>query len=511
MQKIHHKIILTLVFVFAAFWSCKQGFLDKVNPNQLSVDSFFKTEDDALASVNSAYGASQRLELWGRKYFFLFDLLSDDIKGNDPLFADGQTLAAYSFNAGSETVTDIYKGCYRGIERANYTIANLNTLKDSTTAKVLRIKGEAKFLRSLYYFDLVANYGAVPLRTKVNGSANDLTPMDRTPANQVWAFIEKDLTDAEGLLPDSYDGADLGRATKWSAKALLGKAYLYQKKYPQAAAKFKEIIDYSVANPTKLGLMKNYRDNFVEVSDADGSYVEFNKESLFEISFAGADRTGGFNTWGQDGSNAPGEGTFRAIEYGFTIFGNTSPSLDIVNAYPDTDPRKRMNMFGPGSTYYPGKVATPYSRSDWQHKKYSNLGSANGTGDDVQNYQGSSINMRVIRYADVLLMYAEALNAPASGNGTAFDPAAVLAIDQVRARVSLPGCGASDPSSLFSAIVNERRYELWCEQVRRKDLVRWGIAKTVLGSKFVVGKHELLPIPQTELDLTSGMKQNPGY
>ncbi len=510
MQKIHHKIILTLVFVFATFWSCKQGFLDKVNPNQLSTDSFFKTEDDALASLNSAYGASQRLELWGRKYFFLFDLLSDDIKGNDPLYADGQTLTSYSFNAGSETISDLYKGCYRGIERANYTITNLGTLKDSTTAKVVRIRGEAKFLRSLYYFDLVANFGAVPLRTKVNGSANDLIPMDRTPADKVWEHIEKDLQDAETILPDSYSD-DKGRATKWSAKALLGKTYLYQKKYPQAAAKFKEIIDYSNANPSKLGLMKNYRDNFVELSDDDGSYVEFNKESLFEISFAGLERTGGSNTWGQDGSNAPGEGTFRAIEYAFTEFGNTSPSVDIVGAYPDSDPRKRMNMFGPGSTFYPGKVATLYKRTDWQHKKYSNLGSSYSAGTDQQNYQGSNINMRVIRYADVLLMYAEALNAPAGGNGTAFDPAAVAAVDQVRARVGLPGCGASDPGSLFTAIVNERRFELWCEQVRRKDLVRWGIAKTVLGNKFVVGKHELLPIPQAELDLTPGMKQNPNY
>jgi starch-binding outer membrane protein, SusD/RagB family len=511
MKKTVYRILFSLALVAVTFGSCQKDFLDKVNPNQLSTDSYFKTEDDLVASINSSYGALQRTDLYGRKYFFFFDLLSDDIRGNDPLYADGQTLTAYTFNASSETVGDVWRGLYRGILRANITLANMTKLPSSDLLK--RVEAEAHFLRGFYYFDLVANWGGVPIRLEDDvKSGGNIKPKARATDAEVWALVESELTKAEAVLPDSYTGNDIGRATKWAAKGMLGKAYLYQKKYTDAAAKFKEVINYANANPTKMGLMENYRDNFVELSDADGSYIEFNKESLFEVSFAGASRTGGFNTWGQDFGNAPGEGTFRAIEYGFTIFGNTSPSFSMVAAYPDTDPRKRLNMFGPAtstpvSKIYKNKTESDYDRTDWQHKKYSNLGSKNSSGDDVENFNGSSINIRVLRYADILLMYAEALNQPLLA-GIKFDATALGAVNQVRTRVGLASLSLSTGPDLFQAIINERRLELWCEHVRRKDIVRWGIAPSVLGLKFIVGKHELLPIPQSEIDLNPGTAQN---
>ncbi len=500
MKKTISLLTLAVVLVLATFESCRKDFLNETNPNQLSLATFFNTEADALNALNSAYGGLQRTELYCRKYFFLFDLLSDDVRGNDPLYADGQTLTAYTFNASSETVRDLWVGSYRTIQRANFVLDNLAKLRTSDVTK--RIDAEARFLRALSYFDLVVNYGGVPLQTASFSAASQ--GKSRATAAEVWALIESDLKTAETVLPESYTGNDLGRATRLAAKALLGKAYLFEKKNTDAAAKLKELITYAQANPTKLGLMTDYYDNFQEVN-AKGEYVEFNKESLFEVSFAGPDRTGGYNTWGNDGTGI-GEGTFRAIEYGFTAFGNTSPSAAIVAAYPDSDPRKRLNMFGPGDTYYPGKVATPYTRTDWQHRKYSNI-VPGGTGDDIQSYAGSSINMRVIRYADVLLMYAEALNQ----QGGTFSADAAAAVNQVRARVGQPALTATTGAQLFQAIVNERRLELWCEQKRRPDLVRWGLAGDVLGPKFVKGKHELLPIPQGERDLNANLAQNPGY
>lgn len=502
MKKSFQRALLSAILVFAAFTSCKQEFLDVTNPNQLSDASYFKNDQELLASVNSAYGAMQRLELYGRKYFFFYDLLSDDIRGNDPLFLDGQTLSAYTFNASSETVNDVWRGFYRGILRANITLTYSANLPKSPLLD--RVVAEAHFLRGFYYFELVQGWGGVPIRNEIG-----IAEQPRATAAEVWALVEEDLKKAEAVLPAAYTGNDIGRATRWSAKGMLGKAYLYQKKYAEAAAKFKEVIDYANANPDKLGLTADYRDNAVELSDKDGSYVEFNKESLFEVSFGGAQRTGSFNNWGQDGPGG-GEGTFRAIEYGFTIFGNTSPSLDIVAAY-NNDPRQRMNMFGPGSKINRDGVLRDYDRTDWQHKKYSNLGSINSSGTDVQDFAGSSINMRVLRYADVLLMYAEALTAPQNGVGTQFSPLALAALNQVRARVGLAPSGASGAVELFQAIINERRLELWNEQVRRKDLVRWGLGRAALGNKFITGKHELLPIPQTEIDLNPGMAQNPGY
>lgn len=491
---------LTAATVLITFESCKETFLDETNPNQLSLDTFFTNEGDAVNAVNSAYGALQRFELYKRKYFFLFDLLSDDIKGNDPLYADGQTLSAYTFNASSETVGDLWRGLYRGIQRSNFVLDNLGKLKESPLTK--RVAAEAQFLRAMYYFDLVFNYGGVPLQLK--SFSTESQGKERAAPAQVWAQIETDLKAAEAGLPESYEAADLGRATRYSAKALLGKAYLYQKKFTEAAAKLKELVDYSRANPAKLGLMANYGDNFVEMNEA-GQYVEFNKESLFEVSFAGQNRTGGTANWNDDGTGI-GEGTFRAIEYGITAFQNTSPSNALVAAFPDSDPRKRLNMFGPGDMWNINKVPTKYDRTDWQHRKYSNL-TMGGTGDDIESYNGSSINMRVIRYADVLLMYAEALNQ----QGTTFSADAVAAVNEVRARVTLPAITATTGAQLFQSIISERRFELAFEQSRRKDIVRWGIARDVLGTKFVTGKHELLPIPQGERDLNGKLAQNPGY
>lgn len=500
MKKIISILSLTALVVLVTFESCQKEFLNETNPNQLSLDTFFLTEADAMNALNSAYGGLQRFELYKRKYFFLFDLLSDDIKGNDPLYADGQTLSAYTFNATSETVGDLWRGSYRGIQRTNFVLDNLVKLKASDLTK--RIDAEARFLRALYYFDLVVNYGGVPLQTK--SFSTESQGKSRAMPAEIWALIESDLKVAETVLPESYGTADLGRATRYAAKALLGKSYLFEKKNADAATKLKELVDYAKANPTKLGLMDNYADNFVELNNK-GEYAEFNKESLFEVSFAGQNRTGGTANWNDDGTGI-GEGTFRAIEYGFTAFGNTSPSLSIVAAYPDNDPRKHLNMFGPGDTYYPGKTATPYTRTDWQHRKYANL-TPGGSGDDIESYNGSSINMRVIRFADVLLMYAEALNQ----QGGMYSAEAAAAVNQVRARVGLPAITATTGAQLFQAIITERQLELFCEQKRRPDIVRWGIARTVLGTKFVVGKHELLPIPQGERDLNSNLAQNPGY
>jgi len=500
MKKIIRPLSLAALLVLGTFQSCRESFLDETNPNQLSVGTFFTSENDAINATNSVYAALQVEDLYKRKYFFLFDLLSDEIRGNDPLYADGQTLVAYSFNAGSDTVLSLWRGLYRGIQRSNFVLDNLPRLRESNLTK--RLAAEARFLRALYYFDLVVNYGGVPLQVK--SFSTESQGKERATPAAIWAQIETDLRAAEAVLPESYTGNDLGRATRLAAKALLGKSLLFQKKFTDASAKFKELVDYARANPTKLGLTDEYTDNFVEVNAA-GQYVEFNKESLFEVSFAGPERTGGTSNWGNDGTGI-GEGTFRAIEYGITAFQNTSPSTALVAAYPDTDPRKRLNMFGPGDTWYPGRVAARYPRTDWQHRKYSTL-TLGALGDDLGQFQGSSINMRVIRYADVLLMYAEALNQ----QGAVFSADAAVGVNQVRARVKLPAITATTGAQLFQAIINERRLELAFEQCRREDIVRWGIAREALGNKFVVGKHELLPIPQNERDLNARLAQNPNY
>jgi hypothetical protein len=487
---------LATLLIFAAVTSCKDQLEEATtNPNELSTDTYFKNEAEVLTGVNAIYGALQHTDLFKRIYFFINDLGSDELTGNGPLQVTLGQLLSYGFDVTNGNINDYYRGFYRGIHRANLVLENLPSIEQPTELSK-RLEGETRFLRAFYYFELVTAFGGVPLYTKTF-KVGDPYPSRSTP-EQVYGLIEEDLLFAIDNLPkrSEYGSADQGRVSQGSAQALLGKAYLFQKKYSEAVTQFKAVIASN-----EYALMDNYRDNFVEFN-ANNEYVEFNKESLFEASFQGQNKSVGAS-WGDDYPGV-GEATWRAIEYGVSGFQNTSPSDALIAAYPDTDPRKRANFFGPGSMWYNG--AYPFADLGWEHKKYS-LADVGGQND--LDFNGSSINMRIIRYADVLLMAAEALNALGQ------DAEAVTYVNQVRNRPSvnignLPA-GQSSGVGLRDAIRNERRLELALEQVRKRDLIRWGIARQVLGNRFVEGKHELLPIPQAEIDLNPNLQQNPNY
>jgi starch-binding outer membrane protein, SusD/RagB family len=496
MKKNLYILALATALIFTAVTSCKDQLEEATtNPNELSTDTYFQNEAEALTSVNAVYGALQHTDMYKRIYFFINDLGSDELTGNGPLQVTLGQLLSYGFDVTNGNINDYYRGFYRGIHRANLVLENLpkvNTKTDLST----RMEAEAKFLRAFFYFELVTAFGGVPIYT-TPFVVGDPYPSRSTP-EQVYALIEEDLTFAINNLPlrSQYAAADLGRVTKGAAQALLGKAYLFQGKNSEAVTQFKAVI-----NSGEYALMNDYRDNFVEFNQRN-EYVEFNRESLFEASFQGQNKAVG-SSWGDDYPGV-GEATWRAIEYGVSGFQNTSPSDALVAAYPDTDPRKMANFFGPGSKWYNGDY--PFNSLGWEHKKYS-LADVGGTND--LDFNGSSINMRIIRYADVLLMAAEALNALGQ------DAEAAGYVNQVRNRPSvnignLPA-GQTTGTALRDAIRNERRLELALEQVRKRDLIRWGIARQVLGNKFVEGKHELLPIPQAEIDLNTNLTQNPNY
>lgn len=487
---------LAIGLTFTAVTSCKDQLEEATtNPNELSTDTYFKNEQEAITGVNAVYGALQHTDMYKRIYFFINDLGSDELIGNGPLQVTLGQLLSYGFDVTNGNINDYYRGFYRGIHRANLVLKNLPSIENPTELST-RIEGETRFLRAFFYFELVTAFGGVPIYTEPF-KVGDPYPSRSTP-EQVYALIEDDLTKAIASLPlrSEYGSADQGRISKGAAQALLGKAYLFQEKYNEAITQFRAVI-----NSNEYALMANYRDNFVEFNQ-NNEYVEFNKESLFEASFQGQDKAVGAS-WGDDYPGV-GEGTWRAIEYGVSGFQNTSPSDALVAAYPDTDPRKSANFFGPGSRWYNGEY--PFSNLGWEHKKYS-LADVGGTND--LDFNGSSINMRIIRYADVLLMAAEALNALGQ------DAEAVGYVNQVRNRPSvnignLPA-NQTTGTALRDAIRNERRLELALEQVRKRDIIRWGIARQVLGNRFVEGKHELLPIPQAEIDLNPNLNQNPNY
>jgi hypothetical protein len=337
------------------------------------------------------------------------------------------------------------------------------------------------------YFNLVRVFGDVPLVLKEIEKPEEGYQYGRTPAAEVYAQIIKDLTEAESVLPPTYPAAEAGRATKGAAKALLGKVYLTQKRYADAAAKLKEVMDLGVYD-----LLPSYADVFAPAN-------KNHKESVFAVQF----KKGSLNEGNRmPNAFAPENSGNAVIQFGGD--GQNRPSPDLQAAYEPNDPRKDLSL------------ATSYKNARGETvqynfvKKYYDVPAVKYDNDN---------NFPVIRYADVLLMYAEALNEVAYlPGGEAF-----MALNRVRQRVGLPEKTATDlPDQMAfrEAVLNERRVELAFEGHRWFDLVRTGKALEVLTAKAAAigirtGVSEtnlLFPIPQSQVDINrSKIDQNPGY
>lgn len=509
------KIFLSALLIVFTSVSCKDDFLDKINTNEINSSSFYTNVEEAVKAVNSVYAGLQRGGLYQNQFQLTLDALSDELSPTNKTVGAGSMneLLAYTFNANTEFIRNFWSDSYTTIARANIVLQNLEKVPAKNEAEEERLQdvaAEARAIRALAYLNLVANFGGVPLRTEENFTETQLAKSE--PA-QVYELIESDLQFAAATLPakGEWPGADLGRVTSGFAKGLLGKAYLYQKKYDQAYQVLKEVIDSG-----KYSLLANRRHLH------DGQH-ENNDESLFEVQFA-SKLNGGDAAWAVDQNTGWGgnsEGTFRPAQYGTSgkvdhAFYNAIPSPALINSYTPNDPRLEAFFFGPKSTlklpegnpdYNPDNSYAPiFALKGYAWKKYQSEDLSVGGFEDFDN----GTNYVVLRYADVLLMAAEAL----IEQGKNLDEAAGY-INQVR-RAADPG-GTILPNrsgsqeALQAFLRQERRVELSGEQQRRIDLVRWGIADDVLGSKFVPNRHELLPIPQNELDANKEMKQNIGY
>jgi hypothetical protein len=366
-------------------------------------------------------------------------------------------------------------------------------MNEKTKARIL---GEAKFIRAWNFYNLVIMFGDVPLADHVLAPSEYSLP--RSPKDQVWDLIEKDLTEAAEVLPlrSEYGINDLGRVTKGCAQALLTKAYLWRKKWAEAKATSEKVIlsnEYQLVN------------DYATIFTLEG---ENNSESVFEIQYMNA--SGG--NWGKNNAN---EGSFTNVftrargqfaGYGFNI-----PTEDFVKEFFNEgfeDPRLKSTVFRVGDDMGDrGKFtieATGGFEYKYYSKKYFNNKSEDAPFGDPNPNGGS--NDRVIRYSDVLLMHAEA--AFQSGDETA----AKTSLNKVRSRVKIPNINASGPA-LLKAIYRERRIELGLEAHRFFDLVRTGQAAEILGNlSFKAGIHELFPIPQSQILATGGsLTQNNGY
>jgi hypothetical protein len=497
--------------------ACEKDFLNQINPNQPTTESFWQTEADAVKGINAAYSGLQQLGTYRRWLHFAYDLRSDEGFSQSPWgeLADFTrfTQANYDF----EVSQNLWRDHYRAISRTNQVLANVPAMQMSETLKK-RVLAEAHFLRALYYYNLVTLYGNVPLALTPADPVN--LPPQSTEA-QVWEQIITDLQAAKPDLEVAYTGNnDIGRATRGAATTLLGKVYMQNRQWAQASTQFQEVI-----TSNRYQLTANYTDNFRHTT-------ENNPESIFEVQFSDA------KLGGNDGDDATSsEGGQRSQFWGVPGAGFVDGEIRpwVVNEFLEEgtatgarDPRLAATAFynrrqftsalpidadtlvyGTGFQQRFKGNARDLSRVYW--RKYQT--------DYYRTFENfdSPINHRVMRYADVLLLQAEALN---EQNQTAN---AVPLINQVRSRAGLAPlvAGSFTQATLRTQIMHERVTELAGEGQRWFDLKRWNLLESQAGldqlkardtdfNSFRLDRSRLLPIPQSEVDLAR-YQQNPGW
>lgn len=493
--------ISTIIIVFVALSGCDDSKLSLSNPNELLPETYFKTEAQLTSAVNAIYANFQSRGYYARRYFFMNDLMSQECFGLGSLGADLRQYIDHTYDPANPGFQFFWESSYQGIAKANFVIANEENFENISDAMRDKSLGEAHYLRAHYYFEVVSRFGNAPLITEPATSPDGLP---RVPKDEIYQLILSDLTTAIGLLPvkDIGDAANLGRANKGAAQALKGMVHLYREEYAAAKTEFQAVI----SGP--YSLVDEFNDNFEEET-------EHNSESIFEIQLN--DTWGGGGSWG---TNATGvaEVTFRGQEYGFSAWRNVIPAQVLLDEYESDDPRYAYTFYSPGDTYgandeftLVGSVTTPDDLPNWRkYQRYYKQEKEN---------TNSGVNFRFMRLSNVLLMQAEVL-----ANSSDL-PGAVALMNEVRARpsVDMPLYGSAEMDSrgypvtsqaeVMTALMHERMVEFAGEQVRYRDVVRWGIGPQVL-TGFTAGKHELWPIPQTELDANSALTnsdQNPGY
>ncbi|HLL97397.1 MAG TPA: RagB/SusD family nutrient uptake outer membrane protein [Spirosoma sp.] len=510
------KTILCSALLLGLALSCNEDDLNKVNPNGVTFDTYFNNTEELTAGVNSIYALVQSNSLVSREWFFTHDLRSDEMaSGGGQLETPRNQLLNGVHDTGNGLVASIWRGWYRTIHRANVILEKGPAVKNIAPADRDRLLGEARFLRAWAYYELGTLYGGVPIYKEFAKEVDGAKP--RSTQKDVYDLVIADLKAAEPGLLATYDAKNLGRATKAAAQTLLARTYLQMGDYASAKTELQKVVS--------SGLYKIV-DNYLDLTNEEG---EFNAESIFEVVYA---PSGGAYNWGSDSDgSAVQEETVRTQEYSAIGWRNVIPSNKMLNSYervskgdPKDDPRYAMSYWNEGdkinnetsvltadrvqgnSSVVDGKT----QKVSW--RKYSVLYKIDN------GYAQSSINMRIMRYADVLLMLAECENE--LGNQTA----ALALTNQVRARKSVampPYPTTNYPSrtkdEVFDAIMHERMVELAAEQIRNFDIIRWRKnkkLKTEPLSYFIANKHELLPIPQSEIDNSPALEQkdqNPGY
>jgi len=461
--------------------SC-ENILDKDPIGTLDAGSFFQTEADAVQAMNAAY-KSLTFSNSNNNFYWAFGVLAGDeaIAGGDGSRSGMVEIDALTHTPRTEELNSFWRLQYSGITQCNLVLDKIQQINFTPLVRN-RIIGEALFLRSYYYFLLVQVFGDVPLYATL--VAPDKLKIPRNSKTEIFNQIVADCDRASTLLPNSYSSADLGRVTKGAALALAAKVSLYQKNWDKTLEFISRIKALAV-----YALVPRYEDNFKELT-------QNNSESVWEIQHTNLELGVGnsLNQWW----------TSKKVTGGYG-FAEVTESL--FNAFETGDPRRSFTIAMNNEDYYGVVYKNSFSSTRYSPRKYLQTDSTT-----TQKADGD-INYTAIRYAEVLLWEAEAL----AELGRVNEAGIPLELVRSRARAqasnpatALPKIVTTDKQTMINAIRHERQVELGFEMHRFFDLVRWGIAAMNI-PEFKTGKHEVFPIPQTEIDLNPKLIQNPGY
>ncbi|RTY66658.1 RagB/SusD family nutrient uptake outer membrane protein [Flavobacterium sp. LS1P28] len=482
------KIYISIFALSAYFFSgCSNDYLEVDQTESISTKDIelFNNDAGAATFVTAIYSKFLDWNMTSFSWIGLSSIASDDAdKGSSPgdTGSDKDLMDALTYNASTPSTSEVFAANYEGINRCNQALSIIPQLDKANPALRTRLMGEAKFLRAFMYFTLVKTYGGVPIIDHLPNPSSDedrIMQLTRKSRAEVYAYIESDLNDAIVALPNKseYAAAEKGRASKGAAYALLAKINLYQKNWQKVVDNCNLITGYAI--------VPNYASMFRLAGENDA-------ESIFEIQGTGSVPAKGISGY----SNTQGARGNGGWGWGFN-----TPSQSLVNAYETGDSRKNATIIFRGTTLYDGRVVPVTVENErYNYKAYSSA---------FTDGWETDVNIKYLRYAEVILMKAEALN---ELNQTL---AAISLLNQIRARAGLSNTIALSQSDVRTAIWKERRVEMAFEHDRFFDLVRTGQAVTAFaihGKTFVAGKHELFPLPQAFIIQSGGLStQNPGY
>ena len=501
-------VALVAIILVSANFGCKK-FLDTQRQGEYTIDNYpYPAGAGAYDTyLFAAYNSLRAYDVHVAGFFLATSVRSDDAdKGSTPSDGGADVISMDNFPVlpNNGIVNGMWNGYYSFIIKCNTVLDQIDSNKNVVATEAIKLQSaaEARFMRAYCYFNMVRFFGRVPLIDKTLTVAQTNVPQSTPEA--IYALIESDLVFAAANLPLTWDPKFVGRITKGAANGLLAKVYLTEKKWAQAMASANAVMTSG-----QYDLSTSYDRIF-------GEEGENSRESVFEVqatASAAIKTANGVQYTQYQGVRASGAWN---LGYGWNV-----PNDNLAATYEAGDPRQARTFLYRSSstltykTVYGETTGTDWNNPVYNHKVYTNPATRSAVGDN----SGWWMNIRILRYADIVLMYAEAAN---EVGGAANITSAVTALNTVRTRARgsnaavLPNIVSTDQAIVREAIRHERRVELAMEHDRFFDIVRWGISQSVLNNagkpNFLASRDNLLPIPQAQIDLSKNvLTQNPGY